>query len=102
MMMKADSPPSQPTHANLRLASLWYAPMHPLRARREREFAQQNREAHDCRQNQIHDEERKAPAVAHLVGEAPDVAQPDGRTDGSHEKTEIAAPCGTLVVHSFS
>ena len=43
----------------------------------QRQLAQHDDEAADDRQNEVDNEERKAAGGAHLIGEAPDVAQAD-------------------------
>ena len=42
-------------------------------------------------QNQINQKERKAAGRTHLIGEAPDVAQADRRTNSSHQETKIGS-----------
>ena len=42
-------------------------------------------------QNEVNDEEREAAAGAHLIGEAPDVAQADRRADRGHQESEIGS-----------
>ena len=55
------------------------------------QLAQHDDEAAQRCQDQIDDEEGKAAAGTHLIGEAPDVAQADCRTNGCHQETKIGS-----------
>ena len=49
-------------------------------------------------QKQVNDQERETAVRAHLIREAPEVAQSDGRADGRHQEAEIASPITTVCV----
>ena len=57
-----------------------------------RQLAEHDDRADEDNEQQIDYEECEAAVVAHFVGEAPDVAQADRRTDGGHEKAEVSTP----------
>ena len=44
----------------------------------------------------------EAAALTHFVGEAPDVAQTDGGTDGCHQEAESGSPLTAFVFHKNS
>ena len=49
-------------------------------------------QADEDRQEQIHQQEREAAGLAHLKGEAPDVAETDRGADSSKQEAYVAAP----------
>ena len=51
------------------------------------------------RQQQVDNQKHEAAGFAHLVGEAPDVAETDSRTDGSKQEAYVAAPGTAIVLH---
>lgn len=57
-----------------------------------RQLAEHDDDADENDQEQIHNQEREAALLAHLVREAPDVAQADRGTDSSHQEAEVGAP----------
>ena len=65
------------------------------------QLAQHDDEAADDRQDQIDDEEREAAGGAHLIGEAPDVAQADCRADRGHQESKIGSKAFSFF-HCFS
>jgi len=65
------------------------------------QLAQHDDEAAEDCQDQVDDEEREAAGGAHLIGEAPDVAQAHSRADGSHEETKIGSKAFSFF-HCFS
>ena len=65
------------------------------------QLAHHDDEAAQDRQNEVDDEERKTAGGAHLVGEAPDVAQADCRADRGHQETKIGSKAFSFF-HVFS
>ena len=57
----------------------------------QRQLAHHDDEAAANSQNQINQKERKAAGRTHLIGEAPDIAQADRRTNSSHQETKIGS-----------
>ena len=57
----------------------------------DRQLREHDREADKYRQSQVNDQESEAAASAHLVREAPDIAEADGGTDGREQKADITA-----------
>ena len=43
-------------------------------------------------EGKVNEQEGKASAFTHFVGEAPDVPQTDGRADSRHDEAECASP----------
>ena len=68
------------------------------------ELAHHQSDTDSDHQDQVDHQEGEAAGGAHLVGEAPQVAQADGRADGGHEEAEGAAPLTTLFdfIHCVS
>jgi len=57
----------------------------------QRQLAHHDDEAAADSKNQIDQKEREAAGRTHLIGEAPDVAQADRRTNSSHQETKIGS-----------
>ena len=55
------------------------------------QLAQHDDETAEDSKDQINDQEQRAAAGTHLIGEAPDVAQTDRRTDSSHDESKIGS-----------
>ena len=55
------------------------------------QLAHHDDEAAADSQDQVDQKEREAAACTHLIGEAPDVAQADRRTDSSHQESKIGS-----------
>ena len=68
----------------------------------QRQLAHHDDEADEQHQQQIHYQKCKAAVGAHLVREAPQVAEADSRADRGHEEAEIAPPVSAFVFHVFS
>ena len=64
-----------------------------------RQLAEHDDDADEDDEQQVDDEEGEAALVAHLVREAPDVAEADCGADGGHQEAEVGAPCTAIVFH---
>ena len=62
----------------------------------ERELAEHDRHAHEHDEHEIQQQEHGAAALAHLIREAPDIAEANGRADRGHEEAEVAAPAAAF------
>ena len=62
----------------------------------ERELTEHDRHAHEHDEHQIKQQEHGAAALAHLIREAPNVSEADGRADRGHKEAEVAAPATAL------
>ena len=67
----------------------------------QRQLADHDHEADEQYQQQVDDEEGEAAVGAHLIREAPEVAQADRGADRRHKEAEIASPITTFVFHNF-
>src|SRR5699024_12266607 len=67
----------------------------------QRQLADHDHEADEEHEQQVYHEEGEAAVGAHLVREAPQVAEADGRADRGHEEAEIAPPVSAFVFHIF-
>ena len=61
------------------------------------QLAHHDHEAAQSRQDQVNDEECESAVSAHLIGEAPDVAKADCRTNGCHQESK----CGSKAFSFF-
>ena len=64
------------------------------------QLAHHDDKAAQNREDQVDDEEREAAVGTHFVGEAPDVAQADGRADCGHQESKIGSKAFSFF-HSF-
>ena len=84
-----DAQPAQPLEA---LAQHMIRADHALAGlAAQRQLAHHDDKAAQNGQHQIHDQEGKTAGGAHFIGEAPDVAQADCRTDRRHQESKIGS-----------
>ena len=63
------------------------------------QFAHHDDETDEDGQDQIDYKKREAAGFTHFVGETPNVAQTDSRTDGGQQEAEIASPVTSFLIH---
>ena len=82
------------------LAGLFVSAQHaPAGLAAQSQLTDHNGHAHKYSQQQINDQKSKTAAGAHLVGEAPDVAQTDSRTNSSQQEAQVTGPGTAIVLH---